>query len=116
MTLRLLAPLALLALLPACATTGALPPTEVLRYHLGEPIERGTVAVQPLVTDTASGPGATSIEFQSYAAAVQRELLRNGYALPAPGQQPQLIATVNFTRANRLAPPRRSIERAERRP
>ena len=105
MSLRLLAPLSLLALLPACATTASLPPTEVLRYHLGEPIERGTVAVQPLGT----GPGApASLEFREYAAAVERELLRQGYARPAPGQQPQLIATVNFTRANRLGPPRRS--------
>ena len=108
MLLRPLAPLALLALLPACATTASLPPTEVLRYHLGEPIERGTIAVQPLVTDTTAAPVPASLEFRSFADAVQRELLRNGYAPVQPGRQPQLIATVNFTRANRLAPPRRN--------
>ena len=38
---------ALSAGLSACATTTSLPPTEVLRYHLGEPIDRGTISVQP---------------------------------------------------------------------
>jgi hypothetical protein len=36
------------ASLTACATGPSLPPTEVLRYHLGEPLDRGTIAVQPL--------------------------------------------------------------------
>lgn len=37
------------ALLAGCATTaGPLPPTDVIRYHLGEPIPRGTIAVEPL--------------------------------------------------------------------
>jgi hypothetical protein len=90
--------------LAGCATGGGLPPTQVLRYHLGEPIDRGTVSVQPITT----GDAPASIEYKTYAAAVETQLLRNGYALPAAGAQPQLIATVSFTRANRLAPPRRS--------
>lgn len=98
------AALSLAAILSACATSGSLPPTEVVRYHLGEPIDRGTVAVQPLTTSGAPA----SIEYKTYAAAVETQLLRNGYTLPAPGAQPQLIATVSFTRANRLGPPRRS--------
>ncbi len=99
----------LFALLPftalaACATGPSLPPTEVIRYHLGEPIDRGTIRVEPQAAE-----GATpSIEFKTYAAAVETQLLRNGYALPAPGAQPQLIATVAFTRANRVGPPRPS--------
>ena len=96
--------LALPALLAACVTGGGLPPTQVLRYHLGEPVERGTIAVQPL----ADAGADTSIEFKTYAAAVQSQLLRNGYAAAQLGQQPQLVAIVGFTRANRLAPPRRS--------
>lgn len=99
-------PLALAAALAlsACTTGGSLPPTEVLRYHLGEPVDRGTIAVEPLSTSGAPA----SIEYKTYAAAVETQLLRNGYTLPTPGAQPQLIATVAFTRANRLAPPRRS--------
>jgi hypothetical protein len=88
--------------LSGCATTGPLPPTEVIRYHLGEPLDRGTIRVEPLTTGTAS------IEFKTYAAAVETQLLRNGYTLPAPGAQPLLVATVGFNRANRLGPPRQS--------
>ncbi|MDQ1158157.1 hypothetical protein QE385_002484 [Sphingomonas sp. SORGH_AS 950] len=90
--------------LAACSTTGGrLPPTEVIRYHLGEPIARGTVRVEPL-----SNTGPASIEFKTYAAAVETALLRNGYTLPQGDAQPDYIATVAFTRANRLGPPRPS--------
>ncbi len=97
-------PLLALTGLSACATGPSLPPTDVIRYHLGEPLERGTIRVEPL-----AAPGATpSIEFKTYAAAVETQLLRNGYTLPAAGAQPQLIATVSFNRANRVGPPRSS--------
>ena len=88
--------------LSGCATGGALPPTEVIRYHLGAPLDRGTIRVEPLTAGTAS------IEFKTYAAAVETQLLRNGYTLPAAGAQPLLVATVGFNRANRLGPPRQS--------
>ncbi|MDP1027120.1 DUF4136 domain-containing protein [Sphingomonas sp. KR1UV-12] len=97
-------PLIALTGLSACATGPTLPPTDVIRYHLGEPLERGTIRVEPLAAE-----GATpSIEFKTYAAAVETQLLRNGYALPAAGAQPQLVATVSFNRANRVGPPRSS--------
>ena len=95
-----------LAALPlgACATSLRLPPTEAVRYHLGGQPERGTVAVEPL-----AAPGApTSLEFRTYAAAVEAQLLRNGYSLAAPGARSQLIATVGFTRASQAGPPRQS--------
>ncbi|RZM02486.1 MAG: hypothetical protein EOP68_21065, partial [Sphingomonas sp.] len=105
MSYRSLATIAAAGLgLAACTTGGGLPPTQVLRYHLGEPIDRGTISVQPLTT----GDAPASIEYKTYLAAVETQLLRNGYALPAAGTQPQLVATVSFTRANRLGPPRRS--------
>ena len=91
------------ASLTACATGPSLPPTEVLRYHLGEPIDRGTIAVQPL---TSGGPA--SIEFKTYAAAVQGELLKAGYSVPTPGAKPLLVATVGFTRTTQAGPPKRS--------
>jgi len=89
--------------LSACATTASLPPTEVVRYHLGQPIARGTVSVEPL----AGGP-APSIEFQSYAAAVQAELLRNGYSQPAPGARADFAAIVDFRRTTVEGQQRRS--------
>jgi len=100
--LALALPLGLL--LGGCATTLRLPPTEAVRYHLGAPIERGSIRVEPL---TAPGVPA-SLEFRTYAAAVEAELLRNGYTLAPAGAQPQLIATVGFTRTAQAGPPKRS--------
>ncbi len=102
MTMRSILALALTGAGLAACTTVSLPPTEVLRYHLGEPIDRGTVAVQPLST------GPASLEFKSYAAAVQGELLKSGYGVPAAGAKPQFIATVAFTRTTQAGPPRQS--------
>ncbi|WP_293874944.1 MULTISPECIES: DUF4136 domain-containing protein [unclassified Sphingomonas] len=91
------------AALAGCATTAPLPPTEVIRYHLGEPLARGTVAVEPL-----SGGAPASLEFKTYAAAVQGELLKAGYSVPAQGATPDFVATVGFARTSQEGPPRRS--------
>ncbi|GAA0657730.1 hypothetical protein FHT00_002227 [Sphingomonas insulae] len=91
------------AALAGCATTAPLPPTEVIRYHLGEPIARGTVSVEPL-----SGGAPASLEFKTYAAAVQGELLKVGYSVPAQGGTPDYVATVGFTRTSQEGPPRQS--------
>ena len=92
------------ALLAGCATTaGPLPPTDVIRYHLGEPIPRGTIAVEPL-----SGGAPASLEFKTYAAAVQTELLKAGYTVQPQGAMPDYVATVGFTRTSREGPPRQS--------
>lgn len=88
--------------LAGCATTTPLPPTEVIRYHLGEPIARGTIAVEPL------GSAPASLEFKTYAAAVQGELLKVGYSAPAQGVAPDFVATVGFARTSQEGPPRRS--------
>jgi len=91
--------------LGGCATTLTLPPTEVLRYHLDAPIPRGTISVQPV---TGNGDAPASLEFKTYAAAVEGELLKIGYTLPAEGQTADYIAAVSFTRTTELGPPRRS--------
>lgn len=93
-----------LTALAGCTTTGPLPPTNVVRYHLGAPIARGTIAVEP-----ATAPGApASLEFKTYAAAVEGELLKAGYTLPATGQTPQFVASVGFARSEQAGPPKRS--------
>jgi hypothetical protein len=79
--------------LAGCATT---PPVEVTRFHLGTPISRGTIDVEPF-----SSTGSASIEYKTYAAAVQSQLLRLGYSVPPAGQPGQYLATVNFLRASR---------------
>ncbi|WP_445191426.1 DUF4136 domain-containing protein [Sphingomonas sp. Tas61C01] len=87
-----------------CTTAGPLPPTNVVRYHLGAPIARGTVSVEP-----ATAPGVpASLEFKTYAAAVESQLLKAGYTLPATGATPDYIATVGFIRREAAGPPRRS--------
>lgn len=91
--------------LAGCATTAPLPPAEAIRYHLGQPIARGTVAVQPLETTPGAPP---SLEYRTYAAAVETELLRNGYTLAPPGTLPEFLATVTFRRGTQAGPPRRS--------
>jgi hypothetical protein len=90
--------------LAGCTTAGPLPPTSVVRYHLGAPIARGTVSVEP---QTPPGVPA-SLEFKTYAAAVEGELLKAGYALPAAGATPQFVASVGFIRREAAGPPRRS--------
>lgn len=89
--------------LAGCATTSTLPPTEVVRYHLGNAVQPGTIVVQPM-----TGGAPASVEFKTYAAAVESALLKNGYTLPPAGTQPEYIATVGFTRTNRVGPPRQS--------
>ncbi|MGN6278596.1 MAG: DUF4136 domain-containing protein [Sphingomonas sp.] len=81
------------AALAGCATTR---PVEVTRFHLEQPIGRGTIDVEPL-----SGAGPASLEYKTYAAAVQGELLRVGYGAASPGNTAQYLATVNFMRASR---------------
>lgn len=89
--------------LGGCATTTASGPVEVTRFHLGAPLESGTVTVEPL-----PGGAAPSIEFQTYAAAVNTELLTSGFTAPAIGAPAQYLAVVSFTRTGREVGPARS--------
>jgi hypothetical protein len=91
------------AALAGCATGPSRFPVQTTRFHFNAMTDRGTVAVEPL-----TGSGTASLEYKTYAAAVQTELLRLGYTNPAPGTTPQFLATVSFSRAPRPLPPRRS--------
>jgi hypothetical protein len=102
-------PLAALALI-GCATTGGggRGATEVTRYHLGQPIAPGSVAVEPLAST-----GAISPEYRTYADGVAVELGRLGFA-PVSGTAgtSDYIAAVGFQRASRgtvRTPPKFSI-------
>lgn len=101
--IRSLAPVGLLALaLAGCTTAGPLPPTQVVRYYLGDDLARGTVVVQP-----TSG-GTPSLEFRSYASAIQGELARIGYPPAAPGALADFVAITDFQSSPQVGPPRRS--------
>lgn len=91
------------AALAGCATGPTRFPVQTTRFHLNEMTDRGTIAVEPL-----PGGGPASIEYKTYAAAVESDLLRLGYTSAGPGTKPDFLATVSFTRAPRALPPRRS--------
>lgn len=91
------------AALAGCTTPMVNGPVDVTRFHLGAPLERGTVKVEPL-----PGGASASIEFQTYAAAVDTQLLSVGYAAPPIGTPAQYLAVVSFTRTSRDVGPERS--------
>ena len=91
------------AALAGCTTAGGLPPTQVVRYHLEQPIDRGTVGIVQASTDLQSPLG-----WQPYADAVQRQLAANGFT-PAPaGTQPTYVATIGISSTDGFGPPRRA--------
>ena len=100
---RILIVIGMAAALAGCATGPSRFPVQTTRYHFNAMTDRGTIAVEPL-----TGTGTASLEYKTYAAAVQTELLRLGYTNPAPGAAPDFLATVSFSRAPRPLPPRRS--------
>ena len=85
--------------LGACATTTTSGPVEVSRFHLGAPLETGTLTTEPL-----PGGGPPSLEFKTYAAAVEGEAFHSGFAVPQQGVPAQYLAVVGFTRTTRQAP------------
>lgn len=89
--------------LGACATTPARTPVDVSRFHLGAPLETGTLSAE-----ATSAGWATSLESQVYTGAVANELIHYGYAAPATGAASQYLAVVGVTHLTREGPPRRS--------
>ena len=80
--------------LAGCAAQA--PETRVTRFHLGQPIARGEIAVEPRDPTTAK-----DLEYQTYASAVASELGRQGFTL-APGvAKSELVAVVDASRGTR---------------
>jgi hypothetical protein len=63
--------------LAGCAAT--IPPVQVTRFHLGQQIPGGGIAIE-----SASGTDSNSLEFGTYAAAVRRQLTIIGLTEGAP--------------------------------
>lgn len=89
--------------LGACATMPRVAPVEVSRFHLGAPLETGTLTTEPM-----PGAGAPGLEFRTYAAAVETEALKNGFTIPASGTAAQYVAVLGFSRTAREGRPRSS--------
>lgn len=85
-------------LLSACATTGPLPPAEVIRYHLPGDVGRGPAAVEPAQAGLMSRP---------FEAAVAQQLASNGYPA-ADGPAAAYVAIVDIRQREREGPPKRS--------
>jgi len=88
---------ALLGSALALAGCAAQPPqARVTRFHLGQPIARGEIVVEP--RDPAA---EKSLEFTVYARAVADELARVGFRL-APGMaKSELVAVIDVSRGTR---------------
>jgi hypothetical protein len=80
--------LVLAASLAACSTSGARSGVEVTRFHLGDPIARGQIAIEAFEGDERS------LEFRTYAAAVERQLAQLGWTVVQTVGQSEQVAQV----------------------
>lgn len=92
--------LAATAALAGCTTPfgGGPAPVEVTRFHLGQPVARATIAVEPI--DAAD---RNSLEFTAYRAAVERELARLGWTVVNTVGQSEQIALINVEQGSSAA-------------
>ena len=93
--------LAAAASLSACQSgpqgSGVQQGVTVTRFHLGQPIARGEIRVEP--DDPAS---AGSLEFSQHAAAVGRELVRLGWTLTPANLRSEQVAVVTINQGSRI--------------
>lgn len=97
------APVLLLAAsLAACASGGGKRPAggglEVARFHLGDPVARAQIAVEPFDRADANRP-----EFPAYAAAVGRQLSRLGWTVVPTTTGSEQIALIDLEQGSREA-------------
>src|SRR5436189_6254697 len=93
--------LAGLALLSGCMTdTGPTLPS-VTRFHLGQPVARSVIAIEP--SDPAD---VNSPEFDAVADAVSRELTRLGWTVDKHNARSEQVAIVTVAQESRVAPRR----------
>jgi hypothetical protein len=97
------APLLLAAALAACAGGGgkerpAAGGIDVARFHLGEPVARAQIAIEPFDKADANRP-----EFPAYAAAVGRQLSRLGWTVVPTTTGSEQIALIDLEQGSREA-------------
>jgi hypothetical protein len=96
-------PLLLAAALAACAGGGgrerpAAGGVDVARFHLGEPVARAQIAIEPFDKADANRP-----EFPAYAAAVGRQLTRLGWTVVPTTKGSEQIALIDIEQGSREA-------------
>jgi ABC-type amino acid transport substrate-binding protein len=94
--------LLLAASLAACATSnkigGGRGGIDVARFHLGEPIARAQIAIEPFDRADANRP-----EFAGYVAAVARQLASHGWTVVDTTRQSEQIALIDVEQGSREA-------------
>jgi hypothetical protein len=93
-----------MALLSGCMTDAGPTPPSVTRFHLGQPIARSVIAIEP--SDPAD---ANSVEFDAVADAVARELTRLGWTVEKRNARSEQVAVVGVTQESRIAPRRSGV-------
>lgn len=96
--------LAGLALLSGCMTDAGPTTPSVTRFHLGQPIARSVIAIEP--SDPAD---VTSPEFDAVTDAVSRELTRLGWTVDKHNARSEQVAIVSVAQDSRIAPRRSSL-------
>ena len=99
--------------LGGCAT--AVPPVEVTRFHTNAapgwaPGTRYAIATAPLDAPGNGAPGTAmpSLEWNSYRAAVDQQLQRQGLVAAGSGERAPLLVRIAFDRSEQLPEGRRS--------
>lgn len=97
------APLLLAAALAACASGGgkvrpAAGGIDVARFHLGEPVARAQIAIEPFDKADANRP-----EYPAYAAAIGRQLSRLGWTVVPSTTRSEQIALIDLEQGSREA-------------
>lgn len=82
--------------LPLAACTTAAPPTEVTRFHVGNPARSGTIVVEEM-----PGNPDISLEFRTYADAIAQQWQQVGFTPVAAGAPSEYVALVSFRRGFR---------------
>lgn len=91
---KIVLPCCLALSLAACAT--AVPPVEVTRFHVGDPVRAGTLAVEEM-----PGNPDASLEYRTYSSAVLQEFQGVGFTPAAEGAKSDYVALVAFRRGFR---------------
>lgn len=97
------APLLLAAALAACASGGGKERpvaggVDVARFHLGQPVARAQIAIEPFDRADANRP-----EYPAYSAAVGRQLSRLGWTVVPSTTQSEQIALIDLEQGSREA-------------
>lgn len=91
------------ALLMLAGCAAQTPPVELTRFHLGQPIAPGQIAVEP-----RNPNDARSLEFENFAGSIARELKGRGFTIAPNLPQSELVAVVDVETATRETGPERS--------